>query len=152
VSTIWRLCSARWAKTAFSGAGAAANPGRWNSMGTRMVYCSETRALCALEILAQVEDKRNLARARYVVIPVEVPEKLIAKPARFPSDWRAVPPPLSTRHWGDRFVTERRFPVMRVPSAVVSGEFNYLLNPLHPDFSNLQIGKPTSFSFDARIA
>ena len=87
---IWRLCRAQWAKTAFSGAGAAANPGRWNSLGTRLVYCSETRSLCALEILAQVEDKRNLAQAKFVAIAVEVPEKLIARPARFPPDWRAV--------------------------------------------------------------
>ena len=149
---IWRLCRAQWAKTAFSGAGAAANPGRWNSLGTRLIYCSETRSLCALEILAQVEDKRNLAQAKFVAIAVEVPEKLITRPARFPPDWRAVPPPLSTRHWGDRFVVERRYPVVRVPSAVVLGEFNYLLNPLHPDFPALQIGKPVPFSFDARVA
>ena len=87
-----------------------------------------------------------------MAIAVEVPEKLIARPARFPPDWRAVPPPLSTRHWGDRFVVERRYPVVRVPSAVVLGEFNYLLNPLHPDFPALQIGKPMPFSFDARVA
>jgi RES domain-containing protein len=40
---------------------------------------------------------------------------------------------------------------MRVPSAVIRGEFNYVLNPRHPAFAQLRIGKPTSFTFDRRV-
>jgi len=148
---VWRLCQKRWAATAFSGRGAAENPGRWNSLGRRAVYCAETRALAALEILANVENKRRLHKVEYVVIPVEVPDDLITHPARYPGDWSAKPAPRSTRDFGDRMLSKPGFPVLRVPSAVVQGEFCFVLNPAHPRFAELQIGGAETFSFDERV-
>jgi len=34
--------------------------------------------------------------------------------------------------------------VLQVPSIVVDGEFNYVLNPRHADFGQLKIGAPVS--------
>jgi len=149
--TVWRLCMTRWVKTAFTGAGAAENPGRWNSLGTRIVYCAESRALAALEILAHVEDRADLAKAKFSVIPVEVVEDLIQKVPQLPQDWRRSPPDESTRLIGDRFVETAMHPVLKVPSAVVPGEFNYLINPAHPAFQSLKIGKAEAFCFDQRV-
>jgi DNA-binding winged helix-turn-helix (wHTH) protein len=47
-------------------------------------------------------------------------------------------------------VAESRSAVLRVPSIVVDGEFNYVLNPRHPDFARLEIGESLEFSFDPR--
>lgn len=151
MTTLWRLCKARWAKTAFTGVSAATDPGRWNSVGNKMVYCAESRALASLEILAHVEDRSFLRSASFVAIPVEIPEALIHAPSQFPADWRRIPPGASTRRFGDRFLAAMKFPAMRVPSAVIIGEFNALLNPGHPRFGELVIGKPEPFRFDSRI-
>jgi RES domain-containing protein len=48
-------------------------------------------------------------------------------------------------------VREARSAVLEVPSIVVNGEFNYLLNPEHPDFERLEIGSALPFSFDPRL-
>jgi RES domain-containing protein len=149
--TIWRLCKTRWVKTAFTGAGAAQNPGRWNSLGTRIVYCAETRALAAWEILAHVEDRADLAKATFSAIPVEVAEDLIQEVPPLPQDWRRSPPGESTSLVGDRFVETATHPVLKVPSAVVLGEFNYLINPAHPAFPSLKIGQAEAFRFDERV-
>jgi RES domain-containing protein len=41
--------------------------------------------------------------------------------------------------------------VLAVPSAIVPRETNYLLNPAHPDFRRLRIGRPEPFSLDPRM-
>ena len=148
---VWRICKRKWASSAFTGQGAAENPGRWNSEGRKAVYCGESRSLAAWEVLANTASKRSLRHARFVAIPANVPDDLIVRPSRFPADWDAKPPPDSTRAFGDRFLTLAKFPVIRVPSVTVRGEFCFLLNPAHPDFAEIAIGKPEPFAFDGRV-
>lgn len=147
---VWRICKRKWATSAFSGLGAAENPGRWNSEGKKVVYCGETRALAAWEILAHTTSKRSLRRARFVAIPADIPDELIARPSRFPADWDAQPATDSTKAFGDRFLLSGTFPVLRVPSVTVRGEFCFLLNPTHPKFAEIGIGRPEPFVFDGR--
>jgi len=53
---------------------------------------------------------------------------------------------------GDAWIKSGRPAALRVPSVIVPGEFNYLLNPRHPDFSNLKFGEPAAFLFDPRLS
>ncbi len=71
--------------------------------------------------------------------------------AALPTDWRAHPVPVSTQGIGDRWTLERRSAVLRVPSVIVTHESNYLLNPAHPRFREITIGKPRRFAFDRRL-
>lgn len=97
------------------------------------------------------EDTRVLAAVQWVTIPVEFDERLIESPTHLPREWRELPAPPSTRNFGSRWVKQARSPVLRVPSIVVDGEFNYVLNPRHAQFKDLQIGSPMPFSFDPRL-
>jgi RES domain-containing protein len=150
--TAWRICGSRRVRTAFEGHGAAEFPGRWNTLGARTVYAAENRSLAALEVLANAEDKGLLAAASWSIIAVSFDTALVLAPDRFPDDWRKVPAPDSTRQFGRDWANSRASPVLRVPSVVTIGEFNYILNPLHPDFSRLVIAAPEPFKFDTRTA
>jgi RES domain-containing protein len=97
------------------------------------------------------EDTRMLSAIRWATIPVRIDERFIEIAYPLPEDWRQLPAPTSTRELGSRWVAESRSVVLRVPSIVVDGEFNYLLNPRHPDFARLEIGEPQLFSFDPRL-
>lgn len=143
--TAWRICKATCARTAFDGRGAAATPGRWNNFGTVIVYAAESRSLASLEILVHAEDTNLLSDMPLVAIPISFADTLIEIPARFPPDWRNLPPPASTRTFGDTWIASSRSAILRVPSVVISGEFNYLMNPHHPDFSRVILGKPEPF-------
>lgn len=147
----WRLCKRQWARTAFSGAGAAEYPGRWNSGGTRIVYCAETLSLAALELLVHVADKSYLSRARFSAFEVRVPDPLVQSLPRLPSGWDRTPGPATARQVGDRFVSDGKAPVLCVPSAVVRSESIFLLNPAHQDFGRIEWKNPISFSFDPRL-
>ena len=149
--TAWRLCAAKYAATAFDGEGARLHGGRWSLRGIPVVYTSESRALAVIEVLANVDERDRLLDIAWVLISAEVATGLIEKPVRYPADWRAFPRPVATREFGAAWAREQRSAVLRVPSAVVPGEFNYLLNPAHPAFSQIKIGKPEPFTFDPRL-
>jgi RES domain-containing protein len=147
----WRLCKRSRVASAFDGRGAAQNPGRWNGSGVEVVYTAESRSLASLEVLVHTEDTQVLAAVTWAMIPVRIDESLIEIMQVLPVDWRRLPAPLSTREVGTRWVAESRSAVLQVPSIVMDGEFNYILNPRHVDFARLEIGAPLAFSFDLRL-
>ena len=149
---VWRICAARWAATAFDGEGARRFGGRWSSKGVPVVYCSESRSLAMLEVLAHVEAPELLGRSAWVMVSARLPMERVEKPARFPENWRRFPAPPETRRFGDAWITAGRSVALRVPSAVVPGEFNYVLNPGHPRFAEVKAGRPEAFAFDSRLA
>jgi RES domain-containing protein len=85
-----------------------------------------------------------------MAIPIEIEDSLIHVPRTLPDNWWRTPPVSSTRKIGAAWVKQARTPALRVPSAVTRGEFNYVLNPRHPDFTQLRIGNPMRFTFDQR--
>ncbi len=79
----------------------------------------------------------------------ELLETLSAR--KLPPDWQIEPAPLSTRALGDAWLRAARSAVLALPSVIIPGETNYLLNPVHPDFRKITIGKPQPFAFDPRL-
>jgi len=147
----WRIVKQKLAKSAFTGEGARLYGGRWNTPGRPLIYTAESRALALAEILVHLESQALLSR--YVVFEVEIDESTITRldPGELPKNWRAEPAPRRLQVIGDAWIASAKSAVLRVPSAVVVGEFNYLLNPLHPDFSKLAIHGPERFSIDRRL-
>ncbi|HVS52142.1 MAG TPA: RES family NAD+ phosphorylase [Opitutaceae bacterium] len=149
---LWRLCAQHREPWAFTGEGSARRGGRWNPPGVRVIYCAESRSLAALEVLVNVDQPARLFLTAWIMVPAVASAELVEKPARVPENWRDTPHSAATQAFGAAWVRERRSAVLRVPSTVVPGEFNYLINPLHPDFKRVKIGKPERFTFDARLA
>jgi RES domain-containing protein len=91
--------------------------------------------------------------AEYRICPVEFDRALVRTldPADLPRGWRRSPPPAGVQAVGNTWVAAADSAVLRVPSAVVDPEHNYLLNPSHPDFAKVVIGKPRRFLFDPRL-
>lgn len=150
--TVWRLASKRRISTIWDGEGAFRRGARWSPPGVRAVYCAESRALAALEVLVHVEEVGDFVAQDWVIASVSIPEAFIEQPSKFPADWRAYPYGPSTQTFGADWIRSVRSIALRVPSAVVLGEFNYLLNPQHTDFPKLQLGKPGPFQFDPRLS
>lgn len=117
-----------------------------------MVYLAGSRSLATLEILVHTEDISTI-EGRFSIIPVEIPKKIIITLANddLPTDWSSPEPTSATQTFGDNWVREKRSAVISVPSAVTNEERNYLLNPTHPDFSRIEIGKAEVFRFDPRL-
>lgn len=148
--SVWRLCRAKWRDSAFDGRAAADYPGRWNEAGIPAVYTAESRSLCALEILAHVSRRATLAHMDYLLFEAALPPEIIKVLKRLPRGWDARPFGEVSQKAGTLALTDTA--VLRVPSVVTPGEFCYVLNPRHPDFRKIELGKPQPFSFDPRLS
>lgn len=149
--TAWRIVKSLHRATAFDGESARSYGGRWNSAGTPVVYTSQSASLAALELLVHIQQSALLQS--YSSIPVSFGDRLVEAldPARLPARWRDYPAPAALQSIGDQWAAGRRSAVLRVPSAVVPIEFNFLLNPRHPDFAKIEIGAARAFRFDPRL-
>ncbi len=147
----YRLSRAAFAND-LTGAGSFIKGARWNSIGTEMIYTAQSRALAMAEIM--VHFTAAMVPADYMMVTLDIPDNLNIQHLsvdELPQYWNVFPYLSSTQLIGDSFIQENNFPVLRVPSAVVSGEFNYLLNPHHPEFKRISIEKTEKFPFDSRI-
>jgi RES domain-containing protein len=147
--TSWRITKRKHARHAFNGEGAREFGGRWNNPGIAVVYTAQSQSLAALEMLVHLDSPGLLES--YVLFEVEIDEALVQQVARLPKNWKGDPPPAQIRAIGDEWALAARSVALRVPSALVPSENNFLLNPNHPDFARLRIGKPIRFRFDPRL-
>ncbi len=141
----------RYAGSAFDGEGARVSGGRWNSPGVPVVYVATTRSLAVLEMAVHLD--RSTLLSSFVLIPCEFDERLVTTvaPDTLPAQWRHDPPPSELAQIGDTWAQAARSAILAVPSAIIEEETNFLLNPAHPDFSTIHIGKPQDFEFDQRL-
>ena len=116
-----------------------------------MSYGSESVALAILEVLVGLQDTTILPA--YSLIQVEFPETVVEALDResLPVAWNQHPSTEETQILGDRWVAEARSVVLRVPSAVVEAEHNYLINPEHEAFDQVIIHRPKPFRLDPRL-
>ena len=151
----WRIVKRRHAGHAFDGEGARLFGGRWNSPGRPVIYVSESRALATLEILAGLGSTAVLPA--WVMIGVSFPAEIVVSvedlldPAGLPDGWNTAPPTYVSQGIGDRWLEEASSAVLRVPSVIVPAEFNYLLNPRHPEFEQVEIGPQEELRLDPRL-
>lgn len=150
--TSWRIVKTRFAGAAFDGEGARLHGGRWTSPGLPAVYTAEHVSLALLEVLVHLRDSRFLPS--YSLCRASFPAALVRRIdlADLPEDWRGLPAPPDLQGTGDRWLESGASAVLEVPSAVVPQERNYLLNPAHPEFGEIELGAPASFSWDQRLA
>lgn len=148
---VYRLSKRKYAAD-LTGLGARMAGGRWNSPGVAIVYTSDSRALCTAEIA--VHTGLGLLPADYQLVTIMIPDTAIISvidPEKLPKNWRSFPYPPFTRIWGDQFIRENRHLVLQAPSAVVPGDFNYLINPAHPEMDKVEIVRIEEFGFDERM-
>ena len=90
----------------------------------------------------------------YMMITIEIPDGVSLKEVEIkdlPPNWNIFPHSVATQRFGDIFVTENKFCVLKIPSVVTQGDYNLLLNPNHPDFAKISIKHIEKFPFDNRL-
>src|SRR6266404_7049775 len=146
--TAFRLVKRKFAANAFSGEGARLYGGRWNSVGTSRVYTAGALSLAVLEWRVHLA---QWPAPLLAVIEVSFDEALVWTPGKLPAGWKRYPSSIATARFGDAWIKSQRSAIMRVPSAIVPDEWNYLINPAHPDFAALAIRKAWTFDPDPRL-
>ncbi len=134
--TIWyRASPNKNTQITFSGEGGLYVAGRWNYVGRKVIYCSESIALCTLEWLSH--NGLSVSGFSYYKYSIDIPDDLISKflPADLPRNWHATPAMDVNRDFAEQhlFLENKRLAIA-VPSVIVPEEYNLIINPLHADF------------------
>jgi RES domain-containing protein len=143
---VYRCTLLKWSKD-LSGTGAFLYGGRWNSPGVNMLYTAENNVLAAFEIALRIP--LDQISKNYVMVPLTLP------------DTEEIPEPVLSKQWykelkttrgiGDGFIRDGKHLLMKVPSALISDSFNYLLNPKHELVKKIRVMEPKSILFDKRL-
>jgi RES domain-containing protein len=148
---VYRLCKHAYVND-LSGRGAEINGGRWNDKGVAALYTACSRALAVLEVAVHIPF--GILPTDYYMTAIEVPDNseiLKINIAGLPKNWNRNPIVKATQYLGDDFLNANTHLIIQVPSATVSGDYNYILNPRHPDFKSLKILFTEPFEFDSRL-
>jgi RES domain-containing protein len=147
----WRIVPIQRADSAFDGEGARLYGGRWNSPGRATIYTAGSRALAALEALVHLN--ASMTHMQYRLFEVQFPESLVhtIEIQALHQALRSTTISAQTQSAGDTWLREANSPVLRIFSAIIPQEPNYLLNPQHPKFRRLMIGEAEHFAFDPRL-
>ena len=146
---VWRICAKKYQSSAFSGEGGLYVSGRWHRQGYKIVYTAESLALASLEIFVHLESDRVPLVATKAWLPEELEVEEV-KPNQLPENWQETSAYPRLQKIGQDWLSKCRTPILRVPSSIVPVEYNYLLNPQHPELK-VELEPAIKFKFDSRM-
>jgi RES domain-containing protein len=151
---VWRLCRARHASTAFSGEGARLASARWNSEGVAMAYAAGSLSLAVLEVFVHLSAGERPQDMVSVSAEVPVDTRVIERAkremlGRLSANWRF--DHSETHAIGDEWALGGKSLLLPVPSVIIDGEWNALVNPEHPDARRIKVFETKPFRFDERM-
>jgi len=149
---VYRISKRSYIKD-LSGTGAGLYGGRWNPPGINLLYAAGSISLACLEFLAN--NYHLMAPPDICLAKIEIPTGTLKEldVNQLPDHWdKKAFIPSSTQQIGADFVRANEQYALKVPSAIVSEEYNYLLNPAHPDHQNTMIIEIVDpFTLDSRL-
>lgn len=147
---VYRLYKSTYIAQPLSAEGARRAGGRWNPKGYPILYTSSTPELALLEIVAHLNPSFIPS---FHLLVLDIPDQYQAVAlADLPVNWQDEQEVESVQSHLLDWLTQPTELTVSVPSAIVSRSRNYLLNTLHPDFSeSVRVVENAPFRIDSRV-
>ncbi len=148
---VYRIVSHRYSNN-LNGTGAGLYGGRWNPVGTPLLYTAQHRSLALCEMMVNLDEIQ--LQQDYDLITINVPDRLALKKLssrQLPDQWNSRMVSTDTQEVGKKFVHQGKYVGLEVPSVVIPQESNFLFNPMHEDFNKIKIVERKQFIFDQRL-
>lgn len=139
--------------TALDGKGGLFGSGRWHKKGNPVIYASEHASLAAWEKIVHVSDFENIPND-LLLVKIEIPDRIEIQTIPqtvLVNGWDSYPFAGETVDYGTSFLRTNEHLALKVPSAIISDEFNIIINPLHPDIRDCKVISTIPFIFDKRV-
>ena len=135
-----------------SGEGARLFGGRWNHRGTPLLYTAESRSLATLELL--VHAQKLSAISNLSILTLEIPDKIktddIQNLTKLPQNWQKYTSHPDLQDVVAKWIASDGF-ILKVPSAIIKEESNFLINSRHKNMQLLKVIKTEDFILDERL-
>lgn len=133
---------------------ASGSANRWNTKGQQVIYTGATRSLSTLELIVHKGAVVPAATYKVMVISIADNDHLFqqVKIGDLPPNWRTFAAYSSLQKIGSDWHTAQSTLVLKVPSAVIPYEYNYILNTEHPDFhTKVHLVRTEDYFWDSRL-
>lgn len=147
---VFRISSSKYAKS-LTASGASA---RWNRDGEFVLYTASTRSLATLELMVHMNAIRPVVNYKVMVISIENNDNIIKRlhSRSLPKNWRDFKTYSKLQSIGSTWYNGCDSLVLKIPSAIITNEYNYIINCHHPDFSkSIKLVSAEDFYFDKRL-
>ena len=127
---------------------------RWNKNDEFVIYTGGSRALSTLELVVHRSSISIDNSYKLLVIELNCKESEIldVNESLLPKNWQSVEAYPKLQEIGSDWYQNFEYLVMRVPSAIIPKEYNYLLNTRHPDFNKkVKIKELENYEWDNRL-
>jgi len=127
---------------------------RWNLDGEQVIYTGYSRSLATLELLVRLHGIKPSTPYKIMNISVADEDDLISQVLikDLPANWRSLSAYSKLQAIGSDWYRNDKSLVLKVPSAVVPAEHNYLINTKHPLFaSKVNLVRTENYFWDDRL-
>lgn len=147
---VFRISTAKRAKS-LSASGAE---NRWNVDGQYVIYTGSSRSLSSLELVVHSNAIRPKVDYKVMIIHLDDHSHLYheIKVANLPPNWRLRAAYSALQAIGADWYINKTSLILKVPSAVIPIEYNFVINLEHPDFKNhVRLIAVEDYFWDERI-
>ena len=137
--------------TSLSSSGSA---NRWNLKGQNVLYAGATRSLSSLELIVHKGSVKPALRYKVMVISFADEDQLTQQVQikDLPISWRSIAAYANLQKIGSDWYTNQASLILKIPSAVIPVEYNYMINTEHPAFlSKIKLVRTEEYFWDSRL-
>lgn len=127
---------------------------RWNVRGQQVIYTGSSRSLSSLELIVHKGAVVPSESYRVMVISIADDDYLYKQVQikDLPSNWRTFAAYSILQKIGSDWIISQETLVLKVPSAVILYEYNFVINTEHPEFSNkVHLVRTEEYFWDSRL-
>jgi len=127
---------------------------RWNHDDQFVVYTGSSRSLSSLELIVSENSLLPAFKYKVMVISIADEEDLFTHllQSELPMSWRSMASYPKLQQIGSEWYLNKKSLILKVSSAVIPKEYNYIINTNHPDFKNkVSLVRTEDYFWDNRL-
>ncbi len=125
---------------------------RWNKEGEYVIYSGSSRALSVLELVVHRAGINPDQSYKLLTIEIDAKQEDIEDVKNLPENWHFISNYSQLQEMGSTWYKSCRKLLLKVPSAVIQREYNYIINTQHPKFNTyVRVKETEDFEWDKRL-
>lgn len=133
---------------------ASGRPNRWNKKGEFVIYTGSSRSLSTLELIVHRSAIKPAITYNVMVISISDDSALhkTLNTRQLPENWKNISAYTTLQQLGSLWYENHESLVLKVPSAVIPFENNFILNTRHPHFKkHVKLVRTELYFWDERL-
>ena len=127
---------------------------RWNKRGQKVIYTGSSRSLSTLELIVHKSAIALTVPYKVMVISIADDDNLVKQIHinELRKDWRTLAAYSTLQNIGANWYDHQETLLLKVPSAIIHYEYNYVINTEHPDFTQkIHLVRIEDYFWDDRL-